>query len=221
MKVKIIAIDQEQAHIVCKGIAIEDGFASPAKTVKFEWDCQLPVCVERLDLSGRDIEPDGKSKNASVVEIKGFGHAKMEDLSQYEAKTGFIFPEDYKKFLLDYNGGFPEVENNYINSELFVPRQRILYFYGITKVDVFDETALLPKYNLFSNYAKNHNSFDMKNFVFIASVYGQYGFCLFAGEERSGVYYFDSAEGENRVFHKLCDTFTDFLDLIVTDEIGQ
>lgn len=73
----------------------------------------------------------------------------------------------------------------------------IEYFYGITKVDVSDETALLPRYNLFSMYAKYQKTFDMKHMIFIASVYGQYKFCLFAGAEMSGVYYFDTAEGKS------------------------
>ena len=34
----------------------------------------------------------------------------------------------------------------------------------------------------------------------------------------SGVYYFDTAEGEKRIFYKFCDTFTEFLNLVVTDE---
>lgn len=54
--------------------------------------------------------------------------------------------------------------------------------------------------------------------IFIASVYGQYKFCLFAGAEMPGVYYFDTAEGERRIFHKFCDTFTEFLNLVVTGE---
>lgn len=54
--------------------------------------------------------------------------------------------------------------------------------------------------------------------IFIASVYGQYKFCLFAGAVMPGVYYFDTAEGERRIFHKFCDTFTEFLNLVVTDE---
>lgn len=139
-------------------------------------------------------------------------------MDRYEEESGYRFPKDYKEFLLNVNGGFPECKDNYVNSSLFRPRQKIEYFYGITKVDVSDETALLPRYNLFSMYAKNRHTFDMKNMIFIASVYGQYKFCLFAGAEMSGVYYFDTAEGEKRIFHKLCDTFTEFLNLVVTDE---
>lgn len=221
MKVKITAIDQGQARIVCEGTAVEDGYAVPVKTVKFEWDCWLPVVVDQCSISEHDTRVVEKVKNDRAVGIYGFGHADMEDLTAYEAKSGFHLPEDYRNFLLDYNGGFPDVKDNYINTDLFHPRQKILYFYGITKVDVCDETALKPKYNLFSNFAKNHNSFDMQNSILIACVYGQYGFCLFAGEERSGVYYYDSAAGKNRVFHKFCDTFTEFLDLVVTDQSGQ
>lgn len=221
MKVKIMAIDRGQAHIVCEGIAVEDGYAVPVKTVKFEWDCWLPVVVDQCNISEHDTIVVGEAQNVRAVGIYGFGHADMEDLTAYETKSGFYFPEDYRNFLLDYNGGFPDVKDHYINTDLFNPRQKILYFYGITKVDAYDTTALKPKYNLFSNYAKYHNSFDMKNSILIASVYGQYGFCLFADEGRSGVYYYDSAAGENRVFHKFCDTFTEFLDLVVTDQPGQ
>ena len=218
MKVKILAVDGGQAHITCKGTAVEDGYASPVKTIKFAWDCWLPLIVKSPVISGDREELQGKSENGKIVKINGFGQAKTEDLNRYEEETGYIFPEDYKEFLLNYNGGYPERKDNYINTHLFYPRQRIAYFYGITKVDVLDETALLPKYNLFSMYAKYQNTFDMENMIFVAAVYGQYHFCLCTGEEMSGIYYFDSAEGEKRIFHKFCNTFTDFLNLMVTDE---
>lgn len=218
MKVKILAVEGERAHITCKGTAVEDGYASPVKAVKFTWDCWLPLGVKGLDMSRYGGALNGLSENQKVVGINGFGRAKTEDLDRYEEESGYRFPKDYKDFLLNDNGGFPECKDNYVNSSLFRPRQRIEYFYGITKVDVSDETALLPKYNLFSMYAKYQKTFDMKHMIFIASVYGQYKFCLFAGAEMSGVYYFDTAEGERRIFHKLCDTFTEFLNLVVTDE---
>lgn len=219
MKVRIITVTEDKAHISCRGTAVEDGYASPIKTIKFVWVCWIPIVVKRLAVADYGTKRKEKSEHAGIVKINGFGQAKAEDLIQYEEETGYIFPKDYRDFLLNYNGGFPERKDNYLNTPLFHPRQRIVYFYGITKVDVFDETALLPKYNLFSMYAKYRNTFDMKNLIFIASVYGQYSFCLFAGEERSGVYYFDSVEGENRIFHKLCDTFTEFLNLVAADKI--
>ena len=35
IKVKILAVEGERAHITCKGTVVEDGYASPVKAVKF------------------------------------------------------------------------------------------------------------------------------------------------------------------------------------------
>ncbi|RKI81834.1 hypothetical protein D7V90_12375 [bacterium 1xD42-87] len=45
IKVKILAVEGERAHITCKGTVVEDGYASPVKAVKFTWDCWLPLVV--------------------------------------------------------------------------------------------------------------------------------------------------------------------------------
>ncbi len=38
------------------------------------------------------------------MKIFGYGKANIEDIERYEKTTGFVFPEDYKQFLLENNG---------------------------------------------------------------------------------------------------------------------
>lgn len=47
--VKILDIDEEKAHIVCKGIAIEDGESKLPKFVRFKMDANIPVVVQELE----------------------------------------------------------------------------------------------------------------------------------------------------------------------------
>ncbi len=72
MKVKIVAVEGGRAHITCRGTAVEDGYASPVKAVKFTWDCWLPLVVKGLDMSGYGGALNGLSENQKVVGIHGF-----------------------------------------------------------------------------------------------------------------------------------------------------
>src|ERR1035437_9899266 len=39
------------------------------------------------------------------MEFNGFGKATMKIISNFEKLIGFTLPDDYKNFLLEYNGG--------------------------------------------------------------------------------------------------------------------
>ena len=42
------------------------------------------------------------------MNIVGYGNALGEDIIKFEKEIGFRLPDDYKNFLLTYNGGVPE-----------------------------------------------------------------------------------------------------------------
>ncbi len=165
-------IVDNKAHIVCKGVAVEDGYSSRIKTVKFEWDCWLPIETETQEkVLESAITPI--KENAQKITIDGFGHAAEEDLEYFTQETGFIFPEDYREFLIQYNGGIPREKNNFINRRLCDYNLRVDSFYGLMEADFYNPESIHN--NLF---CKNNNTEanDFSKMIFFASVYGMYYF---------------------------------------------
>lgn len=48
-KLAVLAFENDRAHITCSGTAVEDGYANPYTTVRFEIDCWLPVITDKSD----------------------------------------------------------------------------------------------------------------------------------------------------------------------------
>ena len=44
------------------------------------------------------------------MKIKGYGNVKEEEIFKLEDEIGFTLPNDYKEFLINFNGGVPEVK---------------------------------------------------------------------------------------------------------------
>ena len=44
------------------------------------------------------------------MKIKGYGNVKEEEILKLEDEIGFTLPNDYKEFLINFNGGVPEVK---------------------------------------------------------------------------------------------------------------
>ncbi|MDR4220587.1 SMI1/KNR4 family protein [Priestia megaterium] len=69
----------------------------------------------------------------------------VEDLESFERNHNITFPKDYRDFLIEYNGGYPDLGNYKISEELGDSILNI--FYGIgsmydnleKKLDIFDE----------------------------------------------------------------------------------
>lgn len=151
------------------------------------------------------------------MKILGFGKANIEDIERYEEKTGFKFPEDYKQFLLENNGGYPECKENYIAIPGITSEKiKLCWFGGVTgegEVRKSDKNLFYITPNEFGAL------FDHSEFIPFASPYGYFGLLLGVSEERSGVFLYDfqarlKESSRKNVLHKICDTFTEFLELI-------
>lgn len=151
------------------------------------------------------------------MKILGFGKANIEDIERYEKTTGFIFPEDYKQFLLENNGGYPEFKENYIKiPNVRSDKIKLCWFGGVTAVG----EVIRSDKNLFYITANEFGALiDHSEFIPFATPYGYYGLLLGVSEERSGVFLYDyqvrlKESSKKKVLHKICDTFTEFLELI-------
>ena len=150
------------------------------------------------------------------MKIIGYGKANIEDIERYEQTTGFKFPEDYKQFLLDNNGGYPEHKENYI----LIPsvkseKIKLCWFGGVT-----EGGEVRVEKNLFYITPQEFGAMiDHSEFIPFARPYGYYSLLLGVSEERSGIFLFDygvrlKESSRKKVLHKICDTFTEFLELI-------
>lgn len=154
------------------------------------------------------------------MKILGYGQANIEDIKRYEMTTGCQLPDDYKQFLLEYNGGCPEQEENYI----IIPKVksekiRLRWFAGVT---IGGEVCDYKNY-LFKLVREFEGMIDPKIHIPFARPYGYYSLILCVSEEMSGIYLYDYSvrlkeSSKKKVLHKICDTFTEFLELIVANE---
>ena len=68
------------------------------------------------------------------MNLNAFGQATEESIGELEELLGFLLPEDYKKFLVEYNGGTSKVRY----SKFFVEELKqeipldVLYGIGVT-----------------------------------------------------------------------------------------
>lgn len=151
------------------------------------------------------------------MKIIGYGKAKIEDIERYEKTTGFKFPEDYKQFLLDNNGGYPEYKENYIIiPNITSEKIKLCWFGGVTE----EGEVIRSDKNLFCITANEFGALiDHSEFIPFATPYGYFGLLLGVSEERPGIWLYDyqvrlKESSKNKVIHKICDTFTEFLELI-------
>ena len=87
-------------------------------------------------------------------------------------------------------------------------------FGGVTEVG-----EVRVKKNLFE-FVKNFGRLiDSSEFIPFAKPYGYYALLLGVSEERPGIWLYDyqvrlKESSKKKVLHKICDTFTEFLELI-------
>ena len=151
------------------------------------------------------------------MKIFGYGKANIEDIERYEKTTGFIFPEDYKQFLLENNGGYPEYKENYIViPNVTSEKIKLCFLAGVTG----EGEVIRSDKNLFYITSQQFGALiDHSEFIPFARPYGYYGLLLGISEERAGVFLYDyqvrlKESSKKKVLHKICDTFTEFLELI-------
>ncbi|MEC0207378.1 SMI1/KNR4 family protein [Paenibacillus ehimensis] len=128
------------------------------------------------------------------MNIKGFGKATDEMISNFEKHIGFSLPEDYKQFLRDYNGGTSVVRYSTFFVEELNENMPLDVMYGLGVEKPFDLVKWYDEYkdDLFSNS------------IVIGDDPGSGKIVLITDPEFKGVYYWDhvfhfeqSSEDEN------------------------
>jgi len=85
-----------------------------------------------------------------MIETKLFESISNKDIEKFEKQLGYSLPEDYRQFLLKYNGGDPYLISyrSHLNEE---KETEIVCFFGID--NKFD-----PSYMGIDNYSRNANN---------------------------------------------------------------
>ena len=148
-----------------------------------------------------------------TMKLDRFGFANEEAISILENKFEVVLPEDYKRFLLQENGGRNTAYKykNLVRISQISEEINIDVLYGIkTGVKNSDIEDWTDEYldDLFSNSIIIGNSL-------------QHGFLVFwlSGDEDEGIYYYDdtynleASSDENNAYF-LARTFTEFLELV-------
>lgn len=139
------------------------------------------------------------------MNINGFGKATQQMINDFEQHIGFSLPDDYKIFLLKYNGGTPKVRYSTFTVEELNENISldVLHGLGINELDLKkrnDEYMddLLPKC------------------IIIGDDPGAGMIVLNNDYETKGVYYWDHSfyfekSNEDENIYKIADSFQDFI----------
>lgn len=142
------------------------------------------------------------------MKINGYGKLQIKDIRNLERHVGFKIPDDYRDFLLLYNGGSPAIKDRTIS--LMDVKQKIT-------VDIFYGMRFNRNSNLVDWYNEYKNDLFEKSFIMGR---GQQGFLLLsAHDELPGIYLWDSTfvlpiSSEDCNVYKVADSFTHLLDLL-------
>lgn len=142
------------------------------------------------------------------MNINSFGGASLEAIKNFEKSIGFSLPEDYKQFLIEYNGGTARVRYSTFKVEELnenIPLD-VLYGLGVEKKQLD-----LQKVN--DEYIDDM----LPNCIIIGDDPGAGMIVLINDDDYEGVYYWDhsfhfaqSSEEEN--IYKVADSFKAFID---------
>jgi len=144
------------------------------------------------------------------MNLNAFGQATEESIGELEELLGFLLPEDYKKFLVEYNGGTSKVRYSKFFVEELNQEIPLDVLYGIGVTRTFD---LIKCYEEFEE--------DMLPYsLVIGDDPGSGLIVLITDTEKHGVYYWDhslsfpqSCEEENT--YKVAHSFKGFLDELI------
>lgn len=221
-QIEILGMEDNKVHLLCKGTAIEDSSTKVAKTVKFEWDAYLPLVIEHKEY---EEIPNNESErkvpaNLTLAKCVAFGGAEEADLEKYEKETGFCFPDDYRQFLLETNGGMIEPNENYLYYPALREKMKIVAIYSITKILGKGEVC---RFNLFRRM-KEAFYIPKESFIEVGCIYGPCGMLLLGSKgKKEGVYIWDplkyhkESKKQKDQLYKVCDTFSQLLEMIIAE----
>lgn len=140
------------------------------------------------------------------MKIKGYGNVKEEEIFKLEEEIGFILPNDYKEFLINFNGGVPEVKYSTFKLNELEENIGLQVLYGLNLEENLDLREWYEEYED-----------DLLDDCLIIGHGIGFGFIVLVNSpEISGVYFWDnsfelenSSEDEN--IYKISDTFKEFI----------
>ena len=143
------------------------------------------------------------------MKIKGYGNIKEEEILKFENEIGFALPNDYKEFLICFNGGVPEVKYSTFKLNELQENIGLQVLYGL---DLEENLDLREWYEEYED--------DLLDDSLIIGHGLGFGFIILVNSpEVSGVYFWDntfelenSYEDEN--VYKISDTFKEFIEEI-------
>ncbi|MBC6315403.1 SMI1/KNR4 family protein [Listeria grandensis] len=138
--------------------------------------------------------------------IKGFGTLSMQEITRLEKGLYLNFPEDYKQFLMNKNGGVPE--ENYLSMVIPSHGEEIVLgaLLGINENDNFD----------LESWYKEYSDELMESSLIIGTEYGSGLFVLICEGNQEGVYFWDNGQGlegssDEENVYKLATSFSAFV----------
>jgi hypothetical protein len=140
------------------------------------------------------------------MKIIPYGKTTAEEIKALESEFEMTLPDDYKEFLLNNNGGVPEVKYAafYVEELKEDISLDVLYGIGVEKLDV----------SRWSNMFRN----DLPPRSLVIGVDPGGGMLLLINDgEDNGVYYWDDSysfeeSDDDRNTYFVADSFTDFVD---------
>ncbi|MBC2181236.1 SMI1/KNR4 family protein [Listeria booriae] len=138
--------------------------------------------------------------------INGFGILSMQEITRLEKDLYLNFPEDYKQFLMNKNGGVPE--ENYLSMVIPSNGEEIVLgaLLGINEIDNFD----------LENGHKEYGDELMESSLIIGTEYGSGLFVLICEGDQEGVYFWDNGQelegsSDEENVYKLTNSFDSFI----------
>lgn len=143
------------------------------------------------------------------MKINGYGKVKEEEILKFQNEIGFALPDDYKEFLINFNGGVPEVRYSTFTVNELKKNIGLQVLYGL---DLGENLDLREWY-------KEYEDDLLQDCLIIGHGLG-FGFIILVNSpEASGIYFWDntfeldnSSKDEN--IYKISNTFRDFIDEI-------
>ncbi|MBC1792947.1 SMI1/KNR4 family protein [Listeria booriae] len=138
--------------------------------------------------------------------IKGFGTLSMQEIIGLEKEMHLNFPEDYKQFLMNKNGGAPE--ENYLSTVISSHGEEIVLgaLLGINENENFD----------LESWYKEYSDELMDSSLIIGTEYGSGLFVLICEGNQEGVYFWDNGQelegsSDEENVYKLATSFSAFI----------
>lgn len=143
------------------------------------------------------------------MDIKGFGKGNLENIEKIERFLKIKLPDDYKNFLVEYNGAV--IEDAYIYVDDLKQKMMMGLIYGVDTKKASD----ILKIN------KEFKDDILKNSILIGTDAGEGWILLICDGKNDGIWYYDhsyffeqSTDDLNTYF--ICNTFSEFIKLLET-----